>query len=230
MTNIGNEALENVSITDEDLNIYDFEPVGLDGEGMLRKNETVIIKHADAGLNTVEELYDPLVCEIGGDPFENIVVVVSDSSESSAQPTDDDSAWFDCDEPRNICNPDGTGRPSVLFMEYNGTPTGSNAQGDVQGTFMNGHSDYSEVAYINVSDGKKDGAAFSKNFDLAETVIVDRTLNSTGKDPWIPPTVRVEFRTIDDEVVQWIEFHGSCSLPLVVGDEYAGVTLVDFKP
>lgn len=231
VTNIGNEALENVSITDEDLGIFDFIPEGEAGLGMLGKGETVIIKHANADSNTVPELYDEFACETGGDPFENIVVVVSDSSESGAQPTDDDNAWFDCNEPQNICVDDQgnvLGTPTTLKMEYNSTPTGTNAQGAV-GEFLNAYTadDWHLVTTVNISEfiGNKITEGKDIPYVSGSVVVIDGSFREGGASK-IPPTIRLEFRTENGEAVQWISFHGSCSAALYVGDEYSGMTII----
>ena len=160
--------------------------------------------------------------------FPNTVTADGKAVDSSQTVSAEDSAMFSCETPVDICSDEGAGgRPSALKLEYNGTPTGINAQGAV-GTFMNGYTDYSEVATVNVSDGKSPGKDYPAV--LGQLVNLDGSFTSTGGSGKIPPNIRFEFRTAGGVLVQWIEFHGSCSLPLNVYDEYAGMTIIGFTP
>jgi hypothetical protein len=108
VSNIGNVALDNVTVTDITLGINE-------SLGTLAIGETVVLAHDGSGDVMVPDLEVPGLCtEAGSIP--NLAVADGKSAESTETVQATDDALFICEVPVDICAE--SGRPAVLKMMY----------------------------------------------------------------------------------------------------------------
>ena len=212
VTNTGTTDLDGVVVNDTTLGIVDY-PVGY-----LAMSQTVVLSDGE-----IAELSQVNRCTSAG-TYVNTAVAEGTSVEWPYGTTSDsDTATLVCGEPVDIC--DVVGRPSVLYLEYNGTYESDNSQGfvgvpDLVGPIPSApvivelyDKDELEQTYVGVNVG----------FEMP----VWGFWTPSGK---IPPNIKVIVKSMDGSTLQTIKFHGSCSLPLIEGDEFGAVTISGFKP
>jgi hypothetical protein len=137
--------------------------------------------------------------------------------------SDSDSATLVCGEAVDICLVNG-GRPTNLYLEYNGTYESDNAQGFVGIPDLIGPLPVSPVT-VELYDKDTFKVAYYP-------VVVGTPLDVLGawtKSGKIPPNIKVVVKD-GSTVLQTIKFHGSCSLPLITSDEFGAVTIIGYKP
>jgi hypothetical protein len=218
--NVGIVALENVEVNDP---LLGFSAT----VGNLALGEIVVLASGQYPGLLVADACD------SGPIFTNTVTVAGKSVDSSQTVDDDDSVTLVCNEPVLICDgPDGElGRkPSYLKMIYDGTFDTDNSQGaadiinpDITGPMP---STIRAVVY-DKPGGKNRKVELDEILSIGESFLIG---------PWwsngtIPPNILIEFYDVDTgAIVQSVQFHGSCSEPLVVGDEFGGATIIGYTP
>ncbi|MFC1695440.1 hypothetical protein ACFL1C_04875 [Pseudomonadota bacterium] len=212
VTNIGTADLDGVLINDVTLGIVNY-PIGY-----LAVNETVVLSDGE-----IPELFKADRCTVAG-TFVNTAVAGGTSLEYPyGSVSDSDSATLVCGEPVDICLVNG-GRPTNLYLEYNGTYESDNAQGFVGIPDLTGPLPVSPVT-VELYD--KD------TFKVAYYPVVTGTpldvLGAWTKSGKLPPNIKVVVKD-GSTVLQTIKFHGSCSLPLIEGDSFGAVTIIGYKP
>jgi hypothetical protein len=116
------------------------------------------------------------------------------------------------------------GKPGTLTMLYTGDNVldgHSQASGKVK---ISGDPEFAGVVHI-ISADKSDGTGrifFDGTVNLGETFVID------GSQRDLKGTTYVLILDQDNNVLQRIEFHTSCSQPLELGDQYGGIQLVGF--
>jgi hypothetical protein len=214
VTNTGASPLNDVTVTDNDL-------VVSQNIGSLAVGETVVlVPYAPVEPNEVEwsDLYIADFCDANFS-FPNTAMVIGTSADDGSQVVADDSALYECLAVADLCELLG-GRPSNLKVQYNGTSTGANAQGVVCQ-----NEPYPAVVDIQFYDKNKPTQLFEDVLvgDMM-TIMGKFTQGNSGK---IPPDIKVDI--IDPStgiVIETFNFHGSCSAPLNVGDQFCGLTIV----
>ena len=209
----GAAVLDGVVVNDVALGITDY-PIGY-----LAIGDFVVLTDGD-----ISELFQADRCTATG----SFVNTASADGVSLEYPygtvNDSDSATLVCQEVVDICAT--SGRPSILKLEYNGTYDSDNHQGTAPIIVPDG------TGPIPVSPVTVD--LYDKN-QLEAThvgVTVGTPMNILGS--WtasgkIPPNIGVIVRD-GDTVLQSIIFHGSCSAPLIIGDEFGAVTIIGYTP
>lgn len=206
VTNTGNADLENVLVNDTTLGIVDY-PVG----GLLI-GETVVLDEGD-----LSELFVANRCTEGG----QYVNTASASGQSLDFPyggvNDSDDATLVCQESYDICATGG--RPNRLKMMYDGDDDISHQQGAsaiIVPTVVN----FPATPVTIEVYGKSLVATFT-NVPVGGMFYVEDPSKS-GK---IPPTITIKIYD-GNTLLQTITFHGSCSAPLNVGDDFGGAVIV----
>ncbi|MGK2925682.1 MAG: DUF7507 domain-containing protein [Lysobacterales bacterium] len=218
--NIGTVDLENVVISDSILGLTDVVVTGAGGAGLLAVGEVVVISHSGGGGdNELAELYVPELC-LEADSYVNTAIADGKSVESVQTVDDSDSATFICEERIDICD---TGRPNRLKMMYDGDDDSNNEQGAA--FVANPQSVTFPATPITIKTFNSQD--LTTPLDVFENKSVGSLFyvedpNKSGK---IPPNIVIEFWD-GSTLLQTIRFHGSCSAPLFVGDEYSAATLV----
>ena len=221
VSNIGNVALNNVTVTDATLGINE-------NLATLAIGETVVLTHDGSGDVLVEDLLVNNLCvEPGSIP--NLAVADGKSAESTETVRATDDALFICATPVDIC--EEYGRPSVLKMMYNGTYSANHHQGVAGVIVPDTHPDPGNTALD--LPGVATIELYDKN-ELEDTVVkaIGEPFNILGS--WtpagkIPPNITIKI--YDGEALrQTITFHGSCSAPLLVGDKFGGATIIGYTP
>ena len=212
VTNTGTTDLDSVLVNDVTLGIVDYSI------GYLAMGDTVVLSDGE-----IPELFKADRCTVAG-TFVNTAVAGGTSLEYPyGSVSDSDSATLVCGEAVDICLVNG-GRPTNLYLEYNGTYESDNAQGFVGIPDLIGPLPVSPVT-VELYD--KDA------FEVAYyPVVVGTQLDVLGewtKSGKIPPNIKVVVKD-GSTVLQTIKFHGSCSLPLIQGDEFGAVTIIGYKP
>ncbi|MBT8039440.1 MAG: hypothetical protein KJN78_04320 [Gammaproteobacteria bacterium] len=217
--NVGNVALENVEVNDP---LLSFSVT----VGNLALDETVVLASGQyTGLFVAD------ACDLGP-IFTNTATATGKSAESTQTVEDDDLVTLVCNEPVLICDgPDGElGRkPSYLKMVYDGTFDTDNSQGaaDIINPDITGPMPSTIRAVVYDKPGGKRTVELDEILSIGESFLIG---------PWwsngtIPPNILIEFYDVDTGViVQSVQFHGSCSEPLVVGDEFGGATIIGYTP
>jgi hypothetical protein len=194
---------------------------------------------SDESIVEVPELYEAGFCS-SPFPFSNPYVNTASASGDAASEyssnesvSASDTASYACQQSFDICK-DGGGKPGQLTMFYNGTYDSDNAQ-NVPEFIGNG---YEVVPNISGSIPVTPVTVKIYDKDELEVTYVDVTYGAKmiidGKwrpDGGIPPNIKIEIiDPADSSILQTIKFHGSCSAPLLVGDEFGGVTIWSFLP
>lgn len=218
--NIGTVDLENVTISDAILGLTDVVVTGAAGAGLLAIGEVVVISHSGGGGdNELAELYVPGLC-FEADSYFNTAIADGKSAESVQTVDDADSATFICEARVDICE---IGRPNRLKMMYDGDDDSSNEQGDA--FVANPESVTFPATPITIKTFNSTNMATPldvfENMSVGDLFYVEDPEKS-GK---IPPNIVIEFWD-GDTLLQTISFHGSCSAPLNIGDEYSAATIV----
>ena len=136
---------------------------------------------------------------------------------------DSDTATLACGEKFDICD-DGGGRPRTLKLQYNGTYESDNEQDKVGIPDLTGPLPYAPVT-VKLYD-KNELEATINNVNVGDALVVYGSWTPSGK---IPTTIGVVVLN-GTQVLQSISFHGSCSLPLYVGDKFGAVTIIGYTP
>jgi uncharacterized repeat protein (TIGR01451 family) len=220
VTNTGNVALENVTVSDEDL----LGPGVTIPVGTLAVGETKVVSHEVSGDVVWPDLAVEGFCSEEG-AYPNFATASGDSVETGETATDNDTALYQCNVPEIICSMEAGGtKPNVLYMIYDGTVEGINNQGTAP------------IINTLVSPLPSPTATIRSYHKgimyLDEVVAVGGQFDIGGwhNDGRIPPNVYIEIWNEDATVLhQEITFHGSCSAPLVVGDSFGGVTIIGYK-
>ncbi|MBT8048581.1 MAG: hypothetical protein HKN57_13540 [Xanthomonadales bacterium] len=213
VTNTGTTDLDGVVVNDTTLGIVDY-PVGY-----LAMNQTVVLSDGE-----ISELFRVNRCTSAG-TYVNTATAEGTSVEwPYGTAGDSDSATLLCGEAVDIC--ETSGRPTRLTLEYNGTYESNNAQGFVgvpDGTGL------IPVSPVIVELYDKDQLEETHvGVTIGYQMYVQGFWTNSGK---IPPNIKIVVKSTNGEtVLQTIKFHGSCSLPLIVSDEFGAVTLVGYKP
>jgi hypothetical protein len=227
VTNIGTVDLENVTVSDPDLGLVDVDVTGAAGLGMLAVGETVVLVHEDlldgSNPNIVADLEVPGLCAEGdGFTFVNVATANGTPAGGGSPVSDSDNASYTCQAKFDICTPDGPGRPSRLKMQYDADDDSDNGQGDAFVNIIETDVDLPDVVTIktyskstsNLLDTFVDVAKYGSFF------VYDPS--TSGK---IPPNILIQIFD-GATLLRTIKFHGSCSAPLAVGDEYGATTII----
>lgn len=233
--NIGNVDLENVRINDPELNIVDYYVEGAGGTGSLAMEEIVVISWSgdpdNDGINTLAELEWAGFCDVEKDLL-NEVLAEGKAVDSTQTVNAVDDVTFSCEVPVDIC--EEYGRPRDLEMEYVGISRIDHHQQppwytDGPAASIVPHPvDLPPTATIEISD--KQGTVYDTILATAGTA--SATFEIQGK--WLTsgkilPNINIKIYD-GGTLLQTIDFHGSCSAPIVVGDQYGGVVITDFTP
>ena len=126
----------------------------------------------------------------------------------------------------NICD---DGKPQLLTMLYNGGNTISNTQGGKAKFIVNDLGSESPVRIIASDKDKTFDSKAKVWFDglVASGDTFDIDAAEAGQSRLKSNTV-VHILDLDDNILQSVKFHTSCSQPLNVGDQFGGVQLVAF--
>lgn len=222
VSNIGNVALENVTVSDDILfgPGNTIVPIGSGGPGTLAIGETVVITHEGSGDNVEPGLFVEGLCEVPG-TFPNLATAYGESTRSTETVDAEDDATMICELAVNIC--EDWGRPSVLKMEYNGTSDSNHNQGTFP-IIVPDVVDLPAVATLKLYDKNTLKATVVKA--VGEPFNIYGSWTPSGK---IPPTIHIEILE-GTTLRQSITFHGSCSAPLIIGDKFGGVTIIGYTP
>jgi hypothetical protein len=109
-----------------------------------------------------------------------------------------------------------------LKLQYNGTYESDNEQGKVGIPNLTGPLPYAPVT-VKLYD-KDQLEATINNVNVGDPLVVYGSWTTSGK---IPPNIGVAV-LYGNQLLQYIYFHGSCSLPLNVGDEFGAVTITGY--
>jgi hypothetical protein len=223
LTNVGNVNLVDILVDDARYSISDYMPMGQDGPGTLRQGESVVI---DDGVWS--ELFEANICD-DGSIHTNIVNVDGKAADSPKTVSGTASATLTCEEPELFCGPDPdtpSTPPYSIRMFYDGTYDSDHHQGDAP--IINPDITGQMPDTVRVVAYDKPGG---------QPEIMENIERSVGQEftigPWheggggsVPRNIWIEFYDIDSGVLlQSVIFHGSCSAPLVNGDEFGGATI-----
>jgi len=214
VTNTGSVALENVTVSDPILGVTI-------SVGTLAVGETKVVSHDASGDVVEPDLWVAGFCSEGNEgSWPNTALAYGESTTSEETAEDDDSALMICAVPVDICEENG-GRPGTLKLQYNGTTNSSNAQGEVASPPL---AAYPVPVTIELYDKSQ------LEFTYYDVMVGD-LLTVRGRwtqSCFIPTDVGVKFYDDQGNFLQEINFHGSCSAALNIGDKYAGVTIVGY--
>jgi hypothetical protein len=233
VTNTGSVALEAVEVSDPILGVT--IPVGT-----LAVGESKVVSHDASGDVTDPDLWVEDFCEVEGS-YPNTARAYGESTTGDEWTEDFDSAFVECVTPIDICAEGG--KPESLGMIYSALPYNDN----LNAQFVNGVSivevepyepDFPLTADIKLFNGTGPNGKFIYTFeDLS--IGSKFTIDGTGAGKYVPgpgnklyPNIYLEIWgdvDTDDEPAQTIFFHGSCSAPLRVGDQFGGVTVYGYK-
>ena len=211
VTNTGTTDLDGVVVNDAVLGIVDY-PIGylpIGGSVVLTDGEIAALFQADR-------------CTTAG----TFVNTASSSGVSLEYPygsvNDSDSATLVCAIPVDICAI--SGRPSILKLSYNGTYESDNVQNFVGVPDGTGPLPFAPVTVKLYDKNELEATLYPIN--VGDPMNVFGSWTQSGK---IPPSIKVEVLN-GTQLLQSISFHGSCSLPLFVGDEFGAVTIIGYTP
>ena len=124
-------------------------------------------------------------------------------------------------ESASIC---AGGKPQTLTLLYDGNAFSQHGQDSNEVIITEPTGEYPNPALIRVYSNKK------KNTELvlSKTVNWGETFEVSGPQHRIPPRLRIEIidpESDDDDVIQMVQFHTSCSQPLQALDEFGGITV-----
>ena len=217
--NIGSVDLENVTISDAILGLTDVAVTGAGGPGMLAVGEIVVISHVGGGGdNELADLHVPGLC-VRDQEIVNTAVADGKSVASVQTVTDEDDATLSCTGFIDIC---ANGRPNRLKLMYDADDDSDNDQGSAfvaTPVVVN-----FPATPITIRTYNKQGMTLLDTFTNM-TVGSMFYVEDPAKSGKIPPTIVIEFWN-GTTLLQTIQFHGSCSAPLNVGDEYSAATIV----
>ena len=240
VTNDGDIGLKNVKVTDigEGHNLDPLVPLFNLASG---ETKTFVYQQTGNEVNPVEvsELFEAGFCTTPFqyvNPYVNTATVMGDADAdwTNESVSASDTASYLCQEQFNICT-DGGGKPAGLTLLYNGTYDRDTAQ---EPFLNNGF----YVVPLDATGPIPVSPVTVKLYDKQDPtpkdtitgVVFGTKMQILGKwrpDGGIPPNIVVEIiDPSDDTVLQTIGFHGSCSAPLLIGDELGGVTIWDFVP
>lgn len=240
VTNIGTMDLENVMVNDELLGVVNYAvKAGEDDEGELAAGETYVITSGE--LEAIEG-YTPVSCDTT-ETIDNTALTEGfyPFEDDFARVWDDDSALLNCTETADICPV--FARPANLWFEYSFQTGNSNHQDEAYADPDDVlPADFPELAAIEIYDSKGVKGTPGKPAEPYTTVYVVKggvfgVLGEWSKEGKVFPNITFRIYPadfIDDPdyvengLVQEIFLHGSCSLPLVMGDQFGGTTLVGF--
>jgi len=231
VTNLSSVDLQGVVIDDALLGI-DGYLVGGDGE--LLVGETIVITSGE--LEAIDG-YVPQSCNTT-ETIDN--TVFAEGSYGDELTTDEASAQLNCEEPANIC--DDFGRPANLYFKYTYQTGNDNSQ--AQGSYASPDdllpAEFPEYLIIEIYDTRGPYLMRTMNVTKGSNELIPVLgAESSKQDGKVPPNIVFMLWRGDDEndltyeqsdFVQEVGFHGSCSEPLIPGEQFGGTTLVDFDP
>jgi hypothetical protein len=232
VTNLSSVDLQGVVIDDALLGI-DGYLVGGDGE--LLVGETIVITSGE--LEAIQG-YVPQSCDTT-ETIDN--TVFAEGSYGDELATGEASAQLNCEwQAVDIC-PEYD-RPANLYFRYTYQTGNNNSQ--AQGSYANPNdllpSEFPDYVIVEVYDTR--GPYLMRTFNItkgSDELIEVLGAETSKQDGKVPPNIVFMLWRGDDEndltytqddFVQEIGFHGSCSEPLIPGEQFGGTTLVDFDP
>ncbi|MEJ8569338.1 DUF7467 domain-containing protein, partial [Elongatibacter sediminis] len=211
VTNVGTADLENVVVNDATLGIANF------AIGDLPIGDSVILGQAE-----IAALYKQNRCTTSG----LVVNTASASGDSLDFPfesvNDSDNATMDCQEEYDLCEVGG--RPNQLKITYDADDDTDHDQGS-SAVLTPSTVNFPPIVDVKIYSKNTNRAPLDTYTDVqvGDMMIVEDPSKS-GK---IPPTIVIQILDPDSgAVLQTITFHGSCSAPLNVGDEFGGITIL----
>ena len=216
VTNTGSVDLVNVTVVDDDLLINELI-------GSLDVGDSVTLVPQNAGVDevVVEDLYIPNFCDDTAFEYVNTALASGDAALGGSSVNASDSATYNCLERFDIC--ENGGRPNVLKMEYDADDDSFNEQGaSFVATPVSVEFPATPIT-IKTFNSQDLGTPLNvfENMSEGDMFFVEDT-SSSGK---IPPNIVIEFWD-GSTLLQTIQFHGSCSAPLNIGDEYSAATVI----
>ena len=123
-------------------------------------------------------------------------------------------------------------KPEQLIMLYTGDNV-LNHQQDGKKVSVEGDPEFEPIVHIvavekklkKIDDLHKAKIYFEGDVNLGETFSIDATNVGKGK---LRANTYVYIFDLDGRLLQTIQFHTSCSQPLVLGNEFGGIQLVGF--
>jgi len=123
------------------------------------------------------------------------------------------------EEPKPIC---ADGKPKVLTLLYNGNAFTQHSQDSNEVIITEPPGEFPNPALVKVYSNKK------KNTELVNSFTLEwgELFEVSGPQNRIPPRLRFEIiNPENDEIIQTVQFHTSCSQPLEALDEFGGITV-----
>lgn len=211
VSNVGTADLENVVVNDTSLGIVDF-PIG-----DLAIGASVVL-----GQNEIGALYQQDRCTTS----EIVLNTAAASGDSVDFPfgsvNDSDTATLDCQEVFDLC--EELGRPNELKITYDADDDTNHDQ--AQGVTI-APTTVNFPAIVDVLIYNDSGGGGKLLVTYTDVEVGDPMFVPPAQGNKIPPQVGIEIRdTNTGALLQRISFHGSCSEPLNVGDEFGGITVL----
>jgi hypothetical protein len=122
-------------------------------------------------------------------------------------------------EPTSICE---DGKPKSLTLLYDGNAFTQHGQDSNEVIITEPTGEFPNPALVRVYGHKKK----SPELLLTKTLAWGETFDVVGPHNRIPPRLKFEIiNPENDEIIQTVQFHTSCSQPLAALDEFGGITV-----
>ena len=128
-----------------------------------------------------------------------------------------------CDLGDDVCN---AGKPATLTMTYTGEDCSATSH-DQDEDKVNCSGDPALASPVHIVAFEGNDVFFDGMVDLGSTFVIDAAL--AGEDDLKSKTF-VDVFDATGKLLQSIEFHTSCSQPLLVGDQFGSLRLDGFTP
>jgi uncharacterized repeat protein (TIGR01451 family) len=223
--NVGNVALENVTVSDP---MLFGDGVSYDVQDLAVGEEVVITELYDGGAPT-NLMYVEELCTLEGE-YPNTATVAAKAVGSPKEVDASDDALLICEVPVDICADNG--KPTNLKLLYNGTPESNNNQDSARAepedaelpltaSTVEIHSCNGDAQFD--SCNKLEGTWTNVSVGESRTI-----LGSWANSGSLLSNIVIKIFDGEDEK-QRIFFHGSCSEPLFVGDKHGGFTIIGYS-
>jgi hypothetical protein len=210
VTNTGTTDLENVVVNDPTLGIVNF-PIG----DMLLGAPAVVLTEAE-----IPVLYQQNRCT-GQGQFTNTASAAGNSVDFPFDPVNwSDDVTLVCEEEVNpiICE---IGRPNQLWVRYD-ADSDTSYDPDMMPTIVPPDAVFPDGPVTVLIYGKKGALLTTYTGVVAgDVLLIEDKVNKPYK---IPTDIKIEIYD-GGTLLQTIQFHGSCSEPLNVGDELGAITI-----